>query len=502
MPTSAREARSVGRARDPSPAERTRRPSGVRVPLQPPAAVDPKGGHGSIRRYRFLIGGSRRRSTRALVAGSCAAQAAHDCASARGGCGRSPRLRRRPRRCTDRRPGARDPRLLARPDGVRRCAGGSLARDETGGHHRRADRARQPARAARGPRRRARGRRRARAPVVLALFDLNGFKHYNDTFGHPAGDALLVRLGAQPRPTPSAAGGARLPAGGDEFCVALAPATPRAVRSSAAAALRSPRRATASRSRCAFGVVAAARRRRDDVERGAALADQRMYAQKQAGRASPARQSSDVLLRALAERDPDLARAQRRASPSSPRGRRAARPQRARSSSSCASRPSCTTSARSRSPTRSSPSRAPLDDERVGAHAPHTLIGERIVAAAPALRRGRRARALHARALGRRRLPGRPRRRGDPARRADHRGLRRVRRDDLARGRTGGAIDAEQALAELARCAARSSIRPSSRRSRRCWSTGRWHRTASGPPALRPASRDCLRSRAFVACSR
>jgi aminomethyltransferase len=32
-------------------------------------------------------------------------------------------------------------------------------------------------------------------PLVLALYDLDGFKHYNDTFGHPAGDALLARLG-------------------------------------------------------------------------------------------------------------------------------------------------------------------------------------------------------------------------------------------------------------------------------------------------------------------
>ena len=30
-------------------------------------------------------------------------------------------------------------------------------------------------------------------PLMLLLFDLNGFKRYNDTFGHPAGDSLLDR---------------------------------------------------------------------------------------------------------------------------------------------------------------------------------------------------------------------------------------------------------------------------------------------------------------------
>jgi GGDEF domain-containing protein len=30
---------------------------------------------------------------------------------------------------------------------------------------------------------------------LLVMFDLDGFKAYNDAFGHPAGDALLARLG-------------------------------------------------------------------------------------------------------------------------------------------------------------------------------------------------------------------------------------------------------------------------------------------------------------------
>ena len=32
-------------------------------------------------------------------------------------------------------------------------------------------------------------------PAMLFLFDLNGFKRYNDTFRHPAGDELLKHLG-------------------------------------------------------------------------------------------------------------------------------------------------------------------------------------------------------------------------------------------------------------------------------------------------------------------
>ena len=54
------------------------------------------------------------------------------------------------------------------------------------------------------------------SPVLLMLFDLDGFKAYNDTFGHIAGDALLARLGHQLQAAVSGVGDPyRL--GGDEF---------------------------------------------------------------------------------------------------------------------------------------------------------------------------------------------------------------------------------------------------------------------------------------------
>jgi two-component system, cell cycle response regulator len=57
-------------------------------------------------------------------------------------------------------------------------------------------------------------------PMMLLLFDLNGFKHYNDTFGHPAGDELLTKLGGALRDAVGEDGTAyRI--GGDEFCVLL-----------------------------------------------------------------------------------------------------------------------------------------------------------------------------------------------------------------------------------------------------------------------------------------
>ncbi len=61
------------------------------------------------------------------------------------------------------------------------------------------------------------------APFVLALFDLDGFKRFNDVFGHPAGDTLLARRGQALRDTPGIDRAYRL--GGDEYCI-IAPAGP------------------------------------------------------------------------------------------------------------------------------------------------------------------------------------------------------------------------------------------------------------------------------------
>jgi diguanylate cyclase (GGDEF)-like protein len=55
-------------------------------------------------------------------------------------------------------------------------------------------------------------------PRLLVLFDLNGFKTYNDNFGHPAGDLLLARLARKLADAVGPGDGCyRL--GGDEFCV-------------------------------------------------------------------------------------------------------------------------------------------------------------------------------------------------------------------------------------------------------------------------------------------
>jgi diguanylate cyclase (GGDEF)-like protein len=142
------------------------------------------------------------------------------------------------------------------------------------------------------------------APAVLMLLDLDGFKAYNDTFGHPAGDALLARLAKKLAEAIGGKGGVyRI--GGDEFCV-LAP-TETAQRQTFAAAAQAALeehgdgfRITAAQGSVALPEEAA------EVAEALRLVDERMYDEKDGRRASAGRQSRDVLLRVLYERDARL----------------------------------------------------------------------------------------------------------------------------------------------------------------------------------------------------
>ncbi|MEA3031002.1 MAG: hypothetical protein QOG13_2327 [Sphingomonadales bacterium] len=58
------------------------------------------------------------------------------------------------------------------------------------------------------------------APFALALLDLDGFKPINDTFGHAAGDSLLVEVAARLR-REAGAGAVVARIGGDEFALVL-----------------------------------------------------------------------------------------------------------------------------------------------------------------------------------------------------------------------------------------------------------------------------------------
>jgi diguanylate cyclase (GGDEF)-like protein len=144
---------------------------------------------------------------------------------------------------------------------------------------------------------------RERKASVLVLYDLNGFKDYNDRFGHPAGDALLARVGERLAAAVNADGYAyRL--GGDEFCTLTSHARDEA--ESAAARL------AAAFSEQGDGFSIGASYGWAPIEDATApsdvlrLADRRMYADKHRGRATAARQSADVLARALRERNLEL----------------------------------------------------------------------------------------------------------------------------------------------------------------------------------------------------
>jgi two-component system, cell cycle response regulator len=142
------------------------------------------------------------------------------------------------------------------------------------------------------------------SPRALLLFDLDGFKEYNDAFGHPAGDELLVRLAARLVEAVGDSGEAyRL--GGDEFCVLLTPGRDGIDPMLAACSAALHERGEGFEVSTSFGVVLLPEEA-DTPTVALQLADRRMYARKGGRRMSAAHQSRDVLLRTLSERRPEM----------------------------------------------------------------------------------------------------------------------------------------------------------------------------------------------------
>ena len=216
--------------------------------------------------------------------------------------------------------------------------------------------------------------------------------------------------------------------GGDEFCVlstprddrcrSWSPEPPRAVASTA----------TGSPSAAPTAVVTLPDGDRDAAD-ALRIADQRMYAaEARAAARPPAARADDVLLRALRE-PPDLGAT----SPASPRSGAPSRPARAAAEDVERDPPGGRAARRRqdrdprRHPRQARPARREDEWEFVQRH---TLIGERIIAGRARAARASPARPLEPRALGRHAATRTAWPARHPARRADRRRLRRLRRDD------------------------------------------------------------------------
>ncbi|MDQ6811948.1 MAG: diguanylate cyclase, partial [Actinomycetota bacterium] len=142
------------------------------------------------------------------------------------------------------------------------------------------------------------------SPAFLWFYDLNGFKNYNDSFGHVAGDALLARLGGRLRLAVAPHGvGYRL--GGDEFCVLVTGRVPDPHALFALARSELKEQGGAFTVTASAGAVEIPRETRDPTQ-ALRLADQRMYREKAVSRAGGAELVTAVLHAALAQRHPDL----------------------------------------------------------------------------------------------------------------------------------------------------------------------------------------------------
>lgn len=140
-------------------------------------------------------------------------------------------------------------------------------------------------------------------PLTLGMFDLDGFKEYNDNFGHPAGDALLARAGR--RLAAAIDGhGSSYRMGGDEFCVLVHEADAEPLLAAAQEALSEY--GEHFEVSCSRGSVLIAPNEMT-IEQALQHVDQRLYTNKRSSRTRQGGEGHDVLLRVLAESSLSLA---------------------------------------------------------------------------------------------------------------------------------------------------------------------------------------------------
>lgn len=141
-------------------------------------------------------------------------------------------------------------------------------------------------------------------PALLVLFDLDGFKVYNDTFGHNAGDLLLIDVAGGLREA-LAGRGTAYRMGGDEFCALLSPAFGQPDQVGAELASAMARRGEGFSITASYGCALAPRDGADPTQL-IRQADDEMYARKGRSRPGTERQVQDALTAVLGARDPAM----------------------------------------------------------------------------------------------------------------------------------------------------------------------------------------------------
>jgi diguanylate cyclase (GGDEF)-like protein len=139
-------------------------------------------------------------------------------------------------------------------------------------------------------------------PAYLVVFDLDGFKAYNDAFGHHGGDLLLTRL-ARALAAAVAPGGSSYRLGGDEFCALFADGIDERSITRCVDALSEVGGGftiTSSHGTVLLPTEAA------DPDLAMQLADERMYAEKNSSRASAGQQTRNLALKVLSVQEPEV----------------------------------------------------------------------------------------------------------------------------------------------------------------------------------------------------